>query len=286
MQIDSDLKKQVDSTVERLQGSSEGESVIKLSEMESIHYDGRHYDLIYRNFYPDPNLFNSDLPFWIDIASQYGESILALCCGNGRLAIPLAEKGSQVTGIDISSSMLEVARKNSSQVEWIKADVRNFELDKKYSLIIFPPNSIGHLLELEAIEDCFSCVRKHLNPEGRFIIDLDNNCTQESLDFFFSQTRNLYSVYPDPDGKGTVVVTYEGEFDLTEQIWKQKLFFRLLGQEKEFLEEVTYRMYFPKELEALLKYNGFTIESRFGSYDKTPFTSQSPRQLIICRLQE
>ncbi|BAZ50648.1 hypothetical protein NIES4103_32650 [Nostoc sp. NIES-4103] len=250
-----------------------------------FHYDGRHYDLIYENSYLiPPELKEQEILFWIDLATQFGDPILELCCGTGRIAIRLAEKGFQVTGLDNAQSMLAEARKKSSQVEWIEADVRDFKIDQQFSLIIFPINSIWHLSNIEAIESCLACVKKHLKPGGKFVIDVFNPCSQQTINMLCDQRKNLYSAYPHPDGKGTVLVTYSNEFDLTQQIYKQKLFYQLLGQEKEIVEEMIYRLYFPQELEALLKYNGFAIESKFGWYDQTPFASGAIQQLIVCHL--
>ncbi|MBE9247905.1 methyltransferase domain-containing protein [Dolichospermum sp. LEGE 00240] len=279
----SSQENQVSSTFDRFDNDSE--SVSKISDNESIHYDGRHYNLVYEKNYLEPDFLVSDIPFWIDMASRYGDPILELCCGNGRIAIPLVEKGWQVTGIDISQSMLEDARRKCSSVKWIQADVQNFNLDQQFSLIIFPLNSLGHLADFPSVENCLSMVRKHLQPEGRFIIDLENYLSEDYLEFLLSKTRNLYSIYEDPDGKGTVIVTNENEVDWPQQIWTWKLFFKLAGGKKEILEETKIKLYFPKELEMLLKYNGFTIEHCYGDYDFTPFTSQSPRQLLICRCE-
>jgi ubiquinone/menaquinone biosynthesis C-methylase UbiE len=281
--MNRELETQTALTIEKLPISLEENSGKTVNTV--IHYDGRHYDLIYENVYiMPPELKKQEILFWYDQAIQCGDPVLELCCGTGRIAIKLAEKGLQVTGIDSAQSMLVEARKKSTQVEWLEADVRKFNIDKKFSLIIFPINSIWHLSSLEALESCFACVKKHLKPDGKFVIDALNPCTQESIEILCDRRSNLYSVYPDPDGKGTVVVTYSNEFDFTQQIYKQKLFFKLIGQEKETVEEMTYRLYFPQELDALLKYNGFTIESKFGSYARTPFASGSPQQLIVCRL--
>ncbi len=43
------------------------------------------------------------------------------------------------------------------------------------------------------------------------------------------------------------------------------------------------RIFFPQELDALLHYNGFEIETKFGNYDETPFKTSSPIQLVISR---
>lgn len=259
---------------------------IELADTESIHYDGRHYDLMYSNCYRIPNWSNPDISFLNNMADQYGNPILELCCGTGRIAVPLAEKGWQITGIDSSESMLEVAKRKSSKVNWLKADVRNFEIEDKFSLIIFPLNSICHLLTIEDLELCFQCVKKHLKPEGRFIVDIFNFYTKASLEDLWDDAPYLYSVYQDPDGKGTVVVTAAAKFDSTEQICYEKMFFKLIEHQQEFVEEVTYRIYHPNELEALLKYNGFAIETKLGNYDKEPFTSSSPNHIIISKLKE
>lgn len=284
----SELEKQTGLTIEQLQNGAESSSVIKLADTESIHYDGRHYDLIYANYLGSDfsNLVGYDVSLFSDLASQCGGSVLELCCGNGRIAIPLAEQGFQVTGIDISDSMLQEGSQRSDQVEWLKADVRNFDLKKKFSLIIFPLNSINHILSSLDIEACFNCVKNHLEPEGRFVIDMTNDYTKERLEAIWSKSRSLLSVYPDPDGKGTVVVTTLYEFDLIEETGKVKMFFKLLGQEKEFLEEYNFRMYHPNELELLLKYNGLMIERKLGNYEQEPFTSSSPNHIIISKLRK
>lgn len=269
-----------------IQSEADSSNIIKIADTESIHYDGRHYDLMYDNFYRLPNFAKLDISFLSDMADQHGDPILELCCGTGRIAVPLAEKGWQVTGIDVSDSMLEVAKRKSSQVNWLKADVTNFEVEDKFSLIIFPLNSIFHLLRIEDLESCFQCVKKHLKPEGIFIVDTFNFYTKAGLEDLWDDSPCLYSVYQDPDGKGTVVVTAVAKFDSIEQICYEKMFFKLIEHQQEFVEEVTYRIYHPNELELLLKYNGFAIETKLGNYDKEPFTLSSPNHIIISKLKE
>jgi SAM-dependent methyltransferase len=280
-----DLKGNLDLTIIPSKSGSERESISNLSALTSVYYDGRHYELLYKHNYISPELLKFDIPFWIEMAEQYGDSVLELCCGEGRISVPLAQEGFQVTGIDLLESMLSKAKKICSQVRWINANVCNFDLNEKFSLIIFPFNSLGHLLELEAIESCFSCVQKHLKPEGKFIIDLENSCSQENIAWYLDQSRQLFSVYPDPDGKGTVAVTYQNDVDFNQQVNRAKLFFRFLEQEEEVIQEVPYRLFFPQEIEALLKYSGFTVEKKFGGHDRSLFTSQSANHILVCRLQ-
>ena len=51
----------------------------------------------------------------------------------------------------------------------------------------------------------------------------------------------------------------------------------------EVIDTVAMRMYFPQELEALLHYNGLTVEDKYGDFDLRPFDSNSPQQLVVCR---
>lgn len=249
---------------------------MKPPDIEHHYYDGRHYDQRCRDL-------TQDIPFWLSQARKYGDPVLELACGTGRVAIPLAKEGFLVTGIDISDSMLEEARRKSSQeginVEWIKADIRDFELGKKFSLVIFPANTICHLLELKDLEACLSCVKRHLRPNGKFIIEVFN----PRLDILLRNPEERYphSEYPDPDGKGTIVMTESNVYDPASQINRIKLFYKLPGRPEEVVEELNMRIYFPQELDALLKYNGFGIEAKFGDYDETPFASAAPKQLIV-----
>ncbi|WP_017318305.1 class I SAM-dependent DNA methyltransferase [Mastigocladopsis repens] len=225
-----------------------------------------------------------DIPLWLNLARKYGEPILELACGTGRISIPLAEQGFQVTGIDISQSMLDVAKQKSSQVEWLEADIRDFKLEKKFALIILPYFLLMGLLKLKDIETCLDCVRRHLQPGGTLIIDVMNPSRKFLLDLLLlSQKRFLDCIFPNPEGKDNIVVTIERGYVVEQQILIEKLFYNIPGETEEVVDELKLRLYFPEELEMLLKYNGFTIERKFGDYDMTPFTSESPQQIVVCK---
>jgi len=80
-------------------------------------------------------------------------------------------------------------------------------------------------------------------------------------------------------------VTESYGYDTARQINSVKLHYRLPGKAGEVVEELKVRIYFPRELDALLKYNGFAVESKFGNYDEAPFESTSPKQLFVCSAQ-
>ncbi|MBT9145198.1 MAG: dTDP-3-amino-3,4,6-trideoxy-alpha-D-glucopyranose [candidate division WS2 bacterium] len=195
---------------------------MKPPDIEHLYFDGRHYDQRCQGL-------TQDIPFWVSRARKYGDPVLELACGTGRVAIPLAKEWFLITGIDISEPMLAEARRKSSRegtvVEWIKTDIRDFELGKKFPLVIFPANTICHLLDLEDLEACLSCVKRHLTPSGRFVIEVFS----PRLDILLRNPKERYShsEYLNPDGKGTVIVTKSNAYDTASQINRIKLFYKL-----------------------------------------------------------
>ena len=243
---------------------------------QPLHLDGRHYDL--RQSY-----LKRDIPFWLRMAGRYGGPILELACGTGRITIPLARAGFEMVGLDVSGSMLRQARKKADEagarVEWALADYRKFRLDRAFALIIIPFNGIAHLHDLADIESFLKCVKEHLAPEGRFIIDFFN----PRLELLVRDPSKRYPAgsYPHPDGKGEVVITENNSYDTTTQINAIRWYYQIDGEES--CEELKMRLFFPRELKALLHYNGFAVESSFGNYDGSSLSSTSPRQVLVCR---
>jgi len=93
--------------------------------------------------------------------------------------------------------------------------------------------------------------------------------------------RYPYATYPDPNGKGVVEITENNIYDDATQINRIKLYYKI-GDQKEKVDELNMRIFYPQEIDALLKYNGFAIERKFGDYDENFFKSGSSKQIVIC----
>jgi SAM-dependent methyltransferase len=106
--------------------------------------DGRHYDALKTQ---------DDIAFYQAYAQQATGPVLEIGCGTGRVTIPLAAAGVDITGLDVSSSMLAEAKRKAQQqsleIRWVQADGRNFELGQRYTLILMPfnPCELDLLLE-------------------------------------------------------------------------------------------------------------------------------------------
>lgn len=249
-----------------------------MKPVDQIYQDGRHYDRLFSGAHDIPQ-------FWLDQGTRYGDPILELACGTGRIAIPLAQHGHVVSGIDLSESMLAEAQRKAQSVKvdiaLQLADMCDFDLKQKFSLILLANNALCHLLDLNAFERCMACVRHHLRPSGRFIVEI----FVPNLHFLTIKPneRSLFAEYDDPDGGGKIVVTQSAEYDSATQIRHNHTFYRFPDQAKEMSGELPMRMYFPQELDALFKYNGFEIEQKWGASDQRPFDATSTMQLFVLR---
>ncbi|HEX9913239.1 MAG TPA: class I SAM-dependent methyltransferase, partial [candidate division Zixibacteria bacterium] len=118
---------------------------------------------LYADFYDKWNQsFVSDIPLWLEYTKRCGSPVLELCCGTGRILLPLAKEGIEISGLDISEKMLEKAREKlnketeqiKKRVNLLQGDMRNFHLKKEFNLIFIPFNSFQVLLSMEEQNNC------------------------------------------------------------------------------------------------------------------------------------
>jgi len=248
-------------------------------DCSDLYWDGRHYDLQTRTFV-------EDIPFYERQIGRFGQPVLELACGTGRITISLAERGIEITGLDVSESMLSRARlkakARAARVDWILADCRQFLLNRTFRLIFIPINSITHLHRREDLDLLLARVREHLHEEGRFIIDVFN----PSLDILRRDPERRFPVdeYEDPDGRGPVIITESNVYDAATQMNHITWHYCIGEEEDARVVENNMRILYPQELDELLHYNGFTVETKYGDYDQRIFQAESPKQLTVCRL--
>jgi SAM-dependent methyltransferase len=133
--------------------------------------------------YDNPALYDELLPvsaahasFYRALAEQHPGQLLELACGTGQLLVPLARRAAGACGLDLSGAMLEAAerraRADGARVHWVQADMRDFDLGRRFACIIIARNSLLHLSTAEDFAACFSRVRAHLAPGGVFAFDI------------------------------------------------------------------------------------------------------------------
>jgi SAM-dependent methyltransferase len=225
----------------------------------------------------------AEVPFLLEQARRFGGPVLELACGTGKLLEPLAQAGFAATGVDMSEPMLAEARRKShaagSATRYVHADIRQFSLGERFAFIFIAGNSICHLLDIGSFDACMARVREHLTEGGRFLIDVFVPSLPGLM--IDPTVRQKLTTYDHPDGTGQVVVTHTGTYDAITQIKSSRTFHRLPGEPSEREGSLVLKMYFPQELQAVLKHNGFRIVEAYGNHDGSALASGSPRQIYI-----
>ncbi|HXJ43850.1 MAG TPA: class I SAM-dependent methyltransferase [Bryobacteraceae bacterium] len=103
---------------------------------------------------------------------QRGASVLDVCCGTGQFARELLDRGYDVAGVDASAPMIRHARRNAPGAAFTVADVRDFDLRRKFHGAWSVFESLNHVPDAEGLEMAFVSIRKHLRRGAPFLFDL------------------------------------------------------------------------------------------------------------------
>jgi SAM-dependent methyltransferase len=240
-------------------------------------------DLIYdAGLYDGLNTFGHDIPFYLDLARKARGPVLELCCGTGRITLPLLERGLDVTGVDYTPSMLAGARRKAAgrglRGKFVKGDMRTLRLGKKFKLVFIPFNSLQHIYTLADAERVFATVRAHLAPGGRFAFDVFNPSIHYMVRF--EKLKKGKFRFELADGR-RVVIDEVCRYDPARQV-NRVTWIHHIGGGAPRARKLDMRCFYPLELEALLKYNGFRVLGKYGDYAKAPFTAASMKQIFVC----
>jgi len=242
-------------------------------------------DLIYdANVYDGMNSDLADLEFYKKwLPKNKDARILELCCGTGRLTIPIAKDGYKISGVDITSSMIEKAKAKASEadleIEFIKADIRTLELTEKYDLIFIPFNSIHHLYKNEDLFKAFEVVKNHLKEGGLFLLD----CFNPNLEFIIEGGKEQKKVaeYTAEDGREVLIkeiMRYESGTQVNRIEWHY-----FINGQFNSIQNLDMRLFFPQELNSYLEQSGFTVIHKFGTFEEEEFNDSSDKQIFVCK---
>lgn len=242
-------------------------------------------DLIYdANIYDGLNTFLSDLQFYKKWLPKNKEAkILELCCGTGRLTVPIAKAGYNICGVDYTSSMLEQAKVKASEagleINFIEADIRSLNLQEKFDFIFIPFNSIHHLYKNEDLFKAFNGVKNHLKEGGLFLLDCFNPNIQYIVEGENEQRK--IAEYTTEDGRAVLIkqtMRYESATQINRIEWHY-----FINGEFHSIQNLDMRLFFPQELDSYLEGAGFEIIHKFGNFEEERFENKSEKQIFVCK---
>ena len=200
--------------------------------------------------------------------------VLEFAIGTGRVAVPLAERGVSVTGIELSEPMIGQLRTkvDAEHIPVLVGDMATTRAPGDYTLVYLVFNTISNLLTQAEQVGCFRNAARHLSPGGRFVIEL-----------WVPELRKL------PPGQHAVVFAGEpgyigvDTYDVLRQLLVSHHFRFGDGREARVMRS-PHRYIWPTELDLMAQLAGFELESRHADWKGSKFTAESPSHVSVYRL--
>lgn len=237
-----------------------------------VNYDqiAKVYDIFY-------NSATFDIQFYLSEAKKVRGPVLEVACGTGRVYLRLLEAGVDAYGIDLSKGMLSALEKKAA-ARGLKpkvklADMRNFRLNKKFSLIIVPFRSFLHLLTIDDQLAALKCFRKHLAKGGKL-----------ALNFFYPSREYISKDYgrevPRIKQNGVEWRDFSVFEDEPDQIVKSSS--RAIKNGRTIKRwEFKIAFIYKREFELLLRLAGFSKWRVYGGFKKERLTSSNQEMVWI-----
>jgi SAM-dependent methyltransferase len=199
-----------------------------------------------------------------------GGRVLEFAIGTGRIAVPLAERGVPVVGIDSSESMLAQLREKpgAAGIDAVAGDMAKTRMDGEFSLVYLVFNTIFNLTSQDLQVACFENAAAHLSPGGRFVIEAR---VPELQRLPLGQTVLPWRA--DPTGMSFYV------YDTVTQRMDGQHYYVEDGGLRPSPIELRYA--WPSELDLMARIAGLRLEHRWGGWQREPFTGLSPSHVSV-----
>lgn len=234
-----------------------------------------------------------DMTFFVDMAREAGGSVLEIGCGTGRVLIPTARTGVNITGFDLSTAMLDVCQQRLTQepeavqarVQLEQGDMRQFDLGRTFALVTLPFRPFQHLLTVDDQLACLGCIQRHLQPGGRLVFDLFNPSLHIlANDMMIGVEYEREPEFTMPDGRRVLWRDKIVARDLSRQVQDVEIIYDVThpdGRQERRKHAFPMRYFFRYEAEHLLARTGFVVEQVYADYDRTPYGAKYPGELIF-----
>jgi SAM-dependent methyltransferase len=234
----------------------------------------------------------TDVQFFVDAARESGGPVLEVGCGTGRVLIPTARAGIEITGLDLSAQMLAICREKLEReaqdvqacAQLVRDDMRTFALGRTFKLVTVPFRPFQHLVTVADQRACLEGIHRHLTADGRLILDLFNPSLEALTRHEGGQEYGEEPEFSTPDGRRVVRKHRMVNHDRVNQVNDVELVYYVThpdGSRERIVHAFQMRYLFRFEVEHLLTTCGFVVEQLYGGYAKQPFGVLYPGELIF-----
>jgi SAM-dependent methyltransferase len=191
-----------------------------------------------------------------------GGGALELAIGTGRIAVPLAEHGVRVAGIDLSPDMVAELRKKTDAIPVAIGDYATTHVNGRFSLVYIVFNSISNQTTQEGQVATFANAAAHLEPGGCFVVEVGTKSRQPLQVFDLSDTHVGLDEY-DADTQRLV----SHHFTLIDGTWQRR--------------SIPFRSASPAEFDLMAQLAGLRLRDRWADWDRAPFTADSTKHVSV-----
>lgn len=199
---------------------------------------------------------------------------LEFAIGTGRVGVPLRERGVPVVGIELSEHMAAVLRRKIDEdaLPVVIGDMATTVVPGEFRLVYLVYNTITNLLTQDEQVECFRNAARHLEPGGRFVIELG---VPPLRSFTPGQVAVPFDVSEHHLGFDT--------FDLVEQVLVSHHLTRDGDDGRYRRNSSRHRYAWPAELDLMARLAGLELERRVADWDGAPFTQDSTKHISVWR---
>ena len=196
---------------------------------------------------------------------------LELAIGTGRVAIPLADRGVPVSGIELSQPMADVLHRKRPDIPVAVGDMATTRVEGEFSLVYVVWNSIGNVRTQAEQVECFRNAARHLAPGGRFVVEL-----------------GVPAIRRFPPGQDAVPFHVGGRhvgFDTYDMTTQQSTshHYRRHDDGTVTYGASNFRYIWPAECDLMAQLAGMTLEQRTADWHGAPFTNDSEGHVSVWR---
>jgi len=245
------------------------------------------YDLIAPFYDLEHAQFNEDLDLYRNFAELCAGKILELGCGSGRVLLPLAQEGYEVTGVDTSVAMLDLARIRiqeanvAARCTLVQQNIISLHLEQKFRLAFIALGSFAHILTRNERQQTLKAIRTHLSPGATFIVDISNSDARY-LEGLGGHMMHQGTWRCDD---GTLLTHFISPATATDQHLLELTHFYDRYSQGGTIQRttVTTHLYLLErnEMEFLLEQADFKVREVYGDYDLGSYHLDSPRMICV-----
>jgi SAM-dependent methyltransferase len=245
------------------------------------------------NIYDKEVTETDDIEFLLNIIGNEPKTILEVCCGTGRILVPLAKAGHNVTGFDIDEYMIARIPEKASgmdNIQYFRADAVEDDWGNNYDIIILAGNVMMNIETDGDYEDAQKVfiykAAKALKPDGHIYLDFDLHNNPGEIFGPVKKERVVFEGYDDTGVYGRYMICVGGKYEKETQVAYGKRRIELILRDG---ERNVYEYYSNKRIPTLidvkkwLKENGFILEQAYGNYNKEPISEKTHRATIYAR---